>query len=259
VRGANKDAGLSDDAYVEKLEAQHGISFQGVENAEVDHVQVRNVYGDFVYIGRTNRRVPSSNVWVHDSRFSGNGRTGIGVVAASNVIIERNHIDRTRRSTFDLEPGTRSAHVTNVFILNNTVGEGRLLFVAAHGIGVVNDIVISGNRLLGHAMSIDAGTPEPNPRRSNWVVVNNTSDTPVHRQPMTFFRIDGLAVHGNQQEVEGDTPAIVLIDVCGADVSGNDFTSTRIRRTTPVCDAPLIVPKPPALVGRAKTGPVPLS
>jgi hypothetical protein len=256
IRGANKNAGTADEAYIERLEAQHGISFEGVVGAEVDHVQVNNVYGDFVYIGRTKRRRPSSDVWIHDSRFSGNGRTGIGVVGASNVIIERNHIDQTRRSTFDLEPGTRSARVTNVFILNNTVGEGRLLFVASHGGGAVSDVVISGNRLVGHAMSIDAGSGEPSPRRSNWVVVNNTSDTPVHRQPMTFFRIDGVAVHGNRQEVEGDTPAVVLIDVCGAEVSGNQFTSTRIRHTTPVCDAPLVVPKPPAIMGRGNTGAV---
>jgi hypothetical protein len=251
VRGVNKHAGTSDRAYVKRLETQHGFRFEGVDGAEVDHVQVNDVYGDFVYIGRTKHRVPSRNVWVHDSRFSRNGRQGIAVTAASNVVIERNHIDQTRRSTFDLEPDTRSASVTNVFILNNTVGKGRLLFVASHGQGPVSNVVISGNRLSGHSLTVDAGTPEPNPRRSNWFVVNNTSDTAVDRQPMTFFRIDGLAVRGNRQRVDHDQPAVVLIDVCGAHMSGNQFKSTRVRQTTAVCAAPLVAPKVPALPGRS--------
>ena len=83
----------------------------------------------------TSTKCPSRNVWIHDSTFLRNGRQGIAVTAATNVIIEHNHFDDTRRSTIDLEPNAHSWHVSNVFVLNNTVGKGRLLFVASHGQG----------------------------------------------------------------------------------------------------------------------------
>jgi hypothetical protein len=257
VRGAHQNAGVSGRAYVRNLESQHGFRLEGVSGAELDHVQVNDVYGDFVDIGRGKDRIPSRNIWIHDSRFSGNGRQGIAVTAASNVVIERNHLDRTARSTFDLEPDTRSAHVSNVFVLNNTVGKGRLLFVASHGGGPVSNVVISGNRLVGHSMTIDSVGPELNPRRSNWVVVDNTSDTPAQGRLMRFFRTDGLVVRGNRQLVTGNEPPVVLTDVCGAHVSDNQFGSTRIREIGARCDAPLVVPTPQALPGRGGSGTVP--
>jgi hypothetical protein len=256
VRGANPNAGTGEKAYVRKLETQHGFRFEGVNGAELDHVQVHDVYGDFVYIGRDKKRVPSRDVWIHDSAFSRNGRQGIAVTAATNVIIERNHIDHTRRATIDLEPNSRSWHVTNVFVLNNIVGTGHLLFVASHGKGPVNDVVISGNRLVGHSLTIDSMGPA-NARRSNWVVVNNISDVSVHSRPMRFFGIDGLVVRGNKQLVTGNQPGVVLNNVCGADVSGNDFGSGGIRQPTAVCSAPLAIPAIPAIPGRGKSGAIP--
>ena len=251
VRGANPNGGTDDSAYVPKLENQHGFRFESVDGAELDHVQVSDVYGDFVYIGQGKRRVPSRNIWVHDSVFARNGRQGISVVSARNVIMERNHLSQTRRSTFDLEPDTRHARVSNVFVLNNVVGKGRLLFVAAHGQGGVNNVVISGNRLQGHVLSIDSLAPDRSPRRFNWVVVDNTSDTPAQRWPMRFVRTDGLVVRGNRQPVDGSEPGIVLNAVCGARVSGNELGLSRIRQVTPVCAAPLTVPTPPAIPGRS--------
>src|SRR6185503_413034 len=117
--------------------------------------------------------------------FARNGRQGIAVTDAGNVIIERNRFDHVRRSTIDLEPNGRSWRVSNVFVLNNTVGEGRLLFIASHGQGPVNDVVISGNRLIGHPLTIDVKPPD-GARRSNWVVANNLSNTSVHNRPMRF-------------------------------------------------------------------------
>jgi hypothetical protein len=253
VLGANPSGGTSENAYVRKLETQHGFRFEGVQGAELDHVAVHDVYGDFVYVGRDHHKVPSADVWIHDSVFSRNGRQGIAVTAATNVVIERNHLDHTRRSTIDLEPNSRSWVVKNVFVLDNTVGKGRLLFVASHGQGPVNDVVISGNRLTGHPLTIDAMAPDGT-RRSNWVVSDNVSDAPVHTRPMRFFGIDGLVVRGNTQPVTGREPGVVLTDVCGDKVSGNDFGSGIVRRTTASCSAALTVPKPSAIPGRGAGG-----
>ena len=256
VRGANAKGGVGKGAYVAKLETQHGFRFEGVNGAELDHVQVHDVYGDFVYIGRDKSHVPSHDVWIHNCTFTRNGRQGVSVTAATDVIIEHNYFNNTRRATIDLEPNSRSWHVSDVFVLNNTVGKGRLLFVASHGQGPVNSVVISGNKLLGHPLTIDV-EPPGSQRRSNWVVVNNTSDTSVRSRPMRFFSVDGLIVRGNRQQVTGGDPGVVLDHVCGAQVSGNQFGSGGVRRTASQCNAPLVVPAVPAIPGRGTPGTVP--
>ena len=81
----SRTAAVAKGAYVAKLETQHGFRFEGVNGAELDHVRVTDVYGDFVYIGRDKHQVPSRNVWIHDSTFRRNGRQGIAVTAATNV------------------------------------------------------------------------------------------------------------------------------------------------------------------------------
>jgi hypothetical protein len=253
VEGANPEAGISEGAYRRKRETQHGFRLEGVNGVELDHVQVHDVFGDFVYLGLDKAFVASRNVWIHDSVFSRNGRQGIAVTAATNVIIERNNISQTRRSTIDLEPNSRRWHVSNVFVLNNTIGKGRLLFIASHGAGPVDNIVIKGNRLLDEALAIDELPPE-NLRRSNWVIENNVSNLSVHNRAMRFFRIDGLLVRGNHQQVTGGDPALILNDVCGAHVADNDFGPGGIKQTNTPCDAPLVVPVPPRLMGRGTTG-----
>ncbi len=253
VRGSNPNAGVDENAYVRKLETQHGFRLEGVNGVELDHVQVHDVFGDFVDIGRDFKRVPSRNIWIHDSVFSRNGRQGIAVTAATNVIIERNHIGDTRRSTIDLEPNSPRWPVSNIFVLNNTIGAGRLLFIASHGAGPVDNVVIKGNRLIGHGLGIDVLPPD-NSRRSNWVVENNMSDVSVHHRPLRFFRIDGLVVSGNHQDVTNGDPGVVLNDVCGAHVAGNDFGKGGVRQTNAPCAATLVVPVVPALAGRAPNG-----
>jgi len=250
IKGVHPNGGVGEDAYVKKLETQHGFRFEGVNGAELDHVRVTDVYGDFVYIGRDKRKHASRDVWVHDSTFARNGRQGIAVTDAQNVIIERNHFSDMRRSTIDLEPNGHSWTVSNVFVLDNTVGPGRLLFVASHGQGPVDDVVISGNVLRGHDLTMDALPPEGE-RRSNWVITNNISDTVVKHRPMRFFGIDGLVVKNNTQRVTGGDPGVVLTDDCGTEVSGNDFGPTDVVRHGARCSAPIAIPAVPAVLGRA--------
>ena len=126
-----------------------------------------------------------------------------------------------------------------MFVLNNTVGKGRLLFVASHGQGPVDNVVISGNRLLGHALTIDA-MPPGKQRRSNWVVTNNVSNTTVHSRPMRFAGIDGLVVSGNTQRVTGRQPGVVIAGDCGAHVSGNQFGSGVVQQHGARCAAALV-------------------
>jgi hypothetical protein len=250
VRGVHPNGGTGEGAYVERLETQHGFKFLSTAGAELDHVTVTDVYGDFVYLGRDSRlKKPCRNIWIHDSTFARNGRVGIGITDAYNVIIERNRLDDTRRSVIDLEPNSQTWKISKVFILNNTIGDGRLLFLASHGQGPVDDVVISGNVLPHHSLTIDVLPPEGY-RRSNWIVTNNVSDTTVNSRPMRFFSIDGLVVMNNTQRVRGGDPGLVLTDACGTRVSGNDFGRGGVARHGTRCAAPLRMPRVPSIAGR---------
>jgi hypothetical protein len=249
IKGAHPDGGTGDDAYIPKLAKQIGIKFEGVDGAEVDHVTITDVYGDFVYVGLDEHEVASQNVWIHDSTFRSNGRQGIAVTAATGVIIERNRIDNTRRSTIDLEPTGHRWRVDHVFVLNNVVGKGRLLFVAAGGQGPVSNIVVAGNRLHGHGLTIDVKQSGKR-RRSNWVVANNTSDLTMTNRSLRFTGIDGLLLRGNHQIVTGKNPGVLLAGVCGAVVENNQFGPAEQRRSGDPCPAHLTIPQPPAIPGR---------
>ena len=248
VRGANPDAGLGDDAYNPKYEKQHGFRIEGVQGIELDHVTVTDVYGDFVYIARDLSWIPSTDVWIHDSTFRRNGRQGISVIAAQNVVIEHNTFSDTRRGTIDLEPNGPNQSDSDIFVLNNSVGSGRLMFVAAHGKGPVDDVVISGNQLHKHTMTID-DLPPKGQRRSNWIVTDNTSDTTAHYRPIRFIDTDGILVTGNTQPVSDEQPGVELTDACGARISANDFGTGKVRAYGPTCSAPLQVPTEPVIFG----------
>ena len=229
VRGANRHGGLGEQAYRADREAQHGINIEGVQRVELDRVTVLDVYGDFVYIGRGAPGTFSEDVWIHDSVFARNGRQGIAVSSGRNIVIERNSIGTTRRATFDLEPNSPSGGVENVHILNNRIGPGRLLFVAAHGAGPVNDVVVSGNVLHGRPLGIDV-KPPGSVHRKGFFIINNRSDTPAQRGPMRFIRVDSLVVRNNRQAVprRGEV-GVETRDVCGMLITGNNFGPARKR------------------------------
>lgn len=253
VIGAHPDGGTHGEAYVADLEAQHGVRVEGTQGLELDRVVVEDVYGDFVYLGRDEDREWSSSVWIHDSTFRRNGRQGIAITAGRDVVIERNKISETRRATFDLEPNTPNGWgAQNIHILDNEVGAGRLLFVASHGDGPVDDVVVSGNRLRDKDLTIDVRAPGGQ-RRSNWVVTNNSS-TRVRSADrlMRFTRVDGLLVADNQQRItDFDGPTVELNSVCGAEVEDNAFGADAWTEADGAsCPATLRIPAVPEIPAR---------
>jgi hypothetical protein len=240
---------LSEDAYQVDLETQHGFRLEAARDIELDRVTVTDVYGDFVYIGRNEDRVPSQRIWIHDSTFARNGRQAIAITDASSVVIERNRFSDVRRAMFDLEPNAKSWKVRDIHILDNTIGSGRLLFVASHGAGPVDDVVISGNRLTDHGLTVEVMAPEGQ-RRSDWVVTDNTSEETIHSRALRFIGVDGVLISGNRQVVAGGEPAVVIWNTCGAQVLDNDFGSATIDRKESDCDAELQRPAEPRLIGR---------
>jgi hypothetical protein len=225
VRGANPSAGTSDAAYDSTREAQHGFDFQGTAGIELDRVTVTDVYGDFVYLGKfvVDGGPWSRDVWIHDSHFERNGRQGISLTGAENVLIERNTIAETRRATFDLEPNGDGWGVRNLRIVHNTIGHGRLKFVASMGNGPVDDITIEGNTLVGRALDSTFMAPKGT-RRFNLRIAGNTSDT-WYGNPdgVTIYvvRYTGVRITGNTQPLPPNNGLVGGWEDCDVVIADN--------------------------------------
>jgi Right handed beta helix region len=261
IQGANPDAGLEEGAYVAELEAQHAIDLHGVSDVELDRVNLHDTYGDFVYLGlRDGDKRWSQRVWIHDSTFARSGRQGIAMTAASDVVIEDNRFTDMRRATIDLEPNGPSGGANNIHVIDNQVGPGRLLFVAAAGSGPVDWVVIARNRLQGRALYVWIEPPEGNRRQRFWVV-DNTTDTMAMDEPVQFTRTDGAVVHGNRQPIEAPDALVRSTDSCGVAVTNNAIapSTQALDGQSRECnfDMPVAPPAPPAVAGRGRPAPPP--
>ena len=192
-------------------------------------------------------------VWVHDSYLARNGRQGITVAAARNVLIEHNVITNTHRATVDLEPGALTYGAENVHIIDNDIGPGVLRFVAAHGKGPVNGVVIARNTLTGTwsrgRRRSAGGDAAFGLLRGRQHERHAGANTPLH-----FTRLDGVLVRDNTQPMIAKRPVILATEVCGLEVAGNTFTGAAqvVSSTGAACAQPTAgpVPLPPDLAAQ---------
>ena len=234
VRGANPNAGITLPAYVADLEGQHGFDIWGVKGLELNHVTVTDVHGDFVYV--SNRRDTgewSSNVHIHDCHFERNGRQGIAFAGTQDVLIERNYIGQTRRATLDFEPYSTQAGIRRVLVRENTVGPGRLLFVAA-GSSIrakIEDIAVERNQLKGKTMNVAIAAPV-GARHARIRLIGNVTDlgfgSPLAL--MNFTRIDTLEVRENYSALTAgrNMVAVRVVESCAVQVENNQFPNAVI-------------------------------
>jgi Right handed beta helix region len=245
IQGANPHAGLDERAYDPEREFQAGLALEGVTDLEVDRVNIHDTYGDHIFIGRlSDGRRASERIWIHDSSFARSGRQGIAIIDGRDVVIERNWFTDMRRATVDLEPVGELA-VENIHIIDNEVGPGRLLFVAAGGGAPTNRVVIARNTLHGRPLTLTVIPPEDQRRQDYWVI-DNTTDFTDMKATLAFTRTDGAIVRGNRQPLSGGAPLVVITDSCDIGVTDNDLTpSTRaVEGESRECNH-FISPQPP--------------
>jgi hypothetical protein len=259
IEGANPRAGLQEGAYQEHLENQAGIRLDGVTDVELDHIHIHNVYGDLVLASRHEEdRRWTEQVWIHDSTLTHSGRQGIAVVAGRDIVIERNRFTDMARATVDLEPNGGSWGAENIHILDNQVGPGRLLFVAAGGGGPVNRVVIARNTLRGRPLNLWV-IPREGERRQRFWVVDNASDTVALDAALQFTRTDGVIAHGNRQPTDERFAFVEAIDSCDIAITQNDIApSTRaLDGQSRQCNfiMPVQPPEPPPVAGRGQPPP----
>lgn len=236
VKGANPNAGTGDDAYKASLAAQHGLDFHAVKGLVLDGVTVTDVWGDFVYLGPNRGSMePTEDVVIRNSTFERNGRQGIALVHARRVLIERNRISQTRRATFDLEPNGKDLAVDDVRIVDNDIGDGRLLFIAAHGRGTVNNVVVMNNRLVDRPLNISVQAPDKGEVRRNFRIIGNRGDdtwagdgdAPNGSAAIRFRRVLDVEVRGNRQRIDGGGGSAGVLSSASCVVAeGNEFPGT---------------------------------
>lgn len=231
VVGTNK-AGGSGQSYVPRLEHQHSLSIRGGGDIEVDHVNLERPYGDCIYVASYGG-VWANGVHIHSSRCEANGRMGVALVGASNVVVEQNVFADISLITLDIEPSrgdpVQGAHGVR-FSNNRVLGRSSTYFFGANGWGVADDVVVSNNHLPQQPLWI---TVEPLPgsgfRRSHFVIRDNVSGGAFHNPggaAMAFTSVDGLLVTGNRQPLR-DTPWLVAVrDSCQSVVTGNSIPRT---------------------------------
>lgn len=229
IRGAHPNGGMAEDAYVADLEAQHGIEIAGGSDIVVRKNRITDVYGDFVYVSRSPSPIFGTpyNVTIAANVMRRNGRQGVALGDGYNIRVENNDMAEMRRASFDLEPYAEGGELRNVFIRNNKVGPGRLMFVAAHGRGIVSDLYVQDNTVTGMPLGIDLASSDTTGRRSNVVVSGNRSDTADGNDRLAFMRFvryDHVQVLNNVQPSQAGRPMQMAgsYDSCDVVARGND-------------------------------------
>ena len=232
VKGANPNAGTSDDAYVPNLSGQHAFRFAGVQGAVLDDVQAYDLYGDFVYFGgwltQQGRIIPSRNVTVQRSRFERNGRQGIAPIACEDVLIADNEIADVRRSTIDLEPNSDERGCERVSIIGNTFGASRLAWIASGGLGSkISDVYVADNVMRegsGFRLVLVTTNQNVSGMKGPFMFENN-SLVVTAAGAFEFHRVHDITIRNN--EVSGfsaDMAAVTLFDSHTVGVYDNTFT-----------------------------------
>ena len=251
IRGANPNGGLADDAYRSALEAQHGVQMNGVTAVLLENLTITDVYGDFVYIGPDGSQNWSRQVIVRNSQMARNGRQGVALTAAEDVVIEGNHMVDMRRAVFDIEPNHQWGGARRVRISDNEIGAHRLLFVPMTGAvgAVIEDIEIARNHLFNDYLRVYVNPPD-GARRARIAVTDNVSDLEFRSSavPIVIRRTDDVIVRGNTQRLhpDADMTAVQLREDCRYAVAGNDFTGALVPLFVDLPACPLSAPVAPA-------------
>ena len=189
IQGADPTPGTFETAQ----EHQHGVNVWRTQGARLENLTIRNVHGDFVYVGHHNG-TPARDVLVLGGHFSGAGRQGVAVVNGERITVDGTYLEKVGNSVFDLEPGSLDL-IRDITVRNTTVGDHRHLFLPSNVVPATN-VLIANNRILGAIgdrwpdgpgsawPTVDAASGG-----SNWVVRNND----FARFENTAFRFAGVS------------------------------------------------------------------
>ena len=153
-----------------------------------------------------------------------------------------------------------------MWIRNNKVGPGRLMFVAGHGAGNASDVYIQDNVLNGHYMGVDFVAPGGDTtaeHRAHRQRQSNAAEGNGRGTMVRFVGYDYIDVRNNTLVAQPGRDMVMagLQRSCAVTVSGNDLGPNGVGQikyldeTPYVCGTvpPLVKPTTPNVVRRAST------
>lgn len=186
-------------AWNSTMEADHGIHLQGVQRVTLQNLTVDAIFGDGVYIGGSDAHAQSSAVQLRSVDIDRNGRQGVAVTSARDVLLDNVTIAHSRRAGVDLEPHP-GRDVSRIEIRRSHITSW-LRAINSAGTGAVNDVYVHDNEFLRSAVPVvfNRGGPRAAPRQG-WDVIDNTIAFTVRSSAaaMVFGRTSDVLVHGNR-------------------------------------------------------------
>lgn len=190
---------------------EHGWHFGEVNELTLEHAVVDAVWGDGIYIGRDlNSPVGSRNVRVFDVAIDRNGRQGVAIGRASDVLIDGIRVLHSHRSAVDLEPTSESASAIERVEVRNSEFRSRLRALAALGRGGVNDVYYHNNRILDSALPWVESASTIGTVRFRWRIHDNIYEGRVSRPALRFVRTKEVDIRGNVVRYEDGEPEQVV-------------------------------------------------
>jgi hypothetical protein len=233
--------------YIVGSEHAHGIHVDGGSNLRFDHLDIRNMQGDGLYVAQCGTTW-ADTVIMSDSRVASNGRMGIAVVAGRNVQAYRMTYHNIAFHILDLEPdwnGSYQQGATDLYFEGavSTGWVGRftsgLVDAAAFYFGTpygavsgqyrptVARVTITGYDVREGITGIRTQLETHGGYRiSNVTIRNSTGAKTVAGIPAGYGYIqaantDGLTVTGNVQPVSSGAYVVDPSDSSALSVSGN--------------------------------------
>lgn len=208
IIGPHTEGGPSGD-YDRDLEAQHGVNVQGSTDVNLQRIGVRQVWGDFFYVGSTQQQ-RSSNVRIRFADCDTNGRQGVAVTNASDVDVRDSAFHNIRMSWAVVETNTDADTVTNVTFRNNSTGYCRLPWVVVSGPGSN----VGAIHILNNTAHYRTGIPI------------------IHAQAPTGDPRGTLVIRGNRMQGAGSPqPAVRIIRYAHVEYVDNIITRLSADRT----------------------------
>lgn len=114
-----------------------GISIRGSNDVYIENVNVRDFWGDGIYIGSTEKQNYNKNVVIKNARLHNNRRQGISIISAKDLKIINPVITNTNgtapQSGIDIEPNHELEYLENIEIINmiteNNKGYGLQIYL----------------------------------------------------------------------------------------------------------------------------------
>ncbi|CAB4956661.1 unannotated protein [freshwater metagenome] len=188
------------------------------QNMKIDHLGIRNVWGDFIYLAsQTSRGKLLKDVTIEDNIMRNAGRQGIVIHGGNNLLIQRNDFSNVKRYLFDSEPAPVHGW-KDVTITANTGESGNLGYFQfignktseASGLSITNNTISEGHL----AMEIGNGSDS---LRAGATITENRSLDPtefrrsnLHRSLITISRWSSVNISGNSDRVVANSQPFAL-------------------------------------------------